>query len=79
MTDPRQEWQNQLAPQTDCIAIDRLGEELTAAEGEHVQTCPRCQAELALFRSFESEAVSAEEGEAARAIAASSGSRPSTS
>jgi hypothetical protein len=41
-----------LQPTPDCISLDRLGPELTAAERIHVDTCARCQAEVALWQAF---------------------------
>lgn len=53
-----------------CIAFDRLGEELTAAEREHLAGCIRCEAELALARSFESSATEDAEADAVGSIVA---------
>lgn len=61
MSDPRQQWQKELAPTPDCIAVERLGDELTGRERDHLATCPRCQAELALFAEFNSESASPDE------------------
>ena len=41
-----------LQPTPDCISLDRLGSELTATERIHVDTCARCQSELALWEAF---------------------------
>lgn len=62
-------WKEVLAPTPDCIAIERLGGELDAASLAHLETCARCQAELAMFREFESGDRSAEEAEATQWIA----------
>jgi hypothetical protein len=70
VSDPRQQWGSELAPTPDCIAIERLGEERTAPEREHLATCPRCQAELALFDEFRSDSASADEIRDGRWIAA---------
>lgn len=56
MNDARELWREELAPTPDCIAIERLGDELTVAEREHLSTCSRCQSEQALFQSFQDEA-----------------------
>jgi hypothetical protein len=52
------DWRDALAPTPECLAIERLAEELTAAEREHVEGCVRCQTELALFRDVTSEPIS---------------------
>lgn len=36
----------------DCLPIGRLGDALSEADAAHVSTCPRCESELALWRSF---------------------------
>lgn len=46
-------WQKALEPTPHCIPLERLGETLTDAEREHVASCARCQAELALFNGFQ--------------------------
>jgi len=61
VSDPRQEWHQALEPTPECISIERLGDERTAAEREHLATCPRCQAEVALFDGFRGDPVSAHE------------------
>ena len=53
-----------LQPTPECISLDRLGSELTAAERVHVDACARCQAELALWQAFNE--PSRDEGEAER-------------
>jgi hypothetical protein len=52
------EWRDALAPTPECLAIERLAEELTTAEREHAKVCVRCQAELALFRDVTDEPAS---------------------
>jgi len=52
VSDARTDWKNELRPTPDCIAIDRLGEQLTAKEREHLAECARCQAEMALWKEF---------------------------
>lgn len=61
MSDSRQQWQKELEPTADCIAITRLGDELTDVERNHLATCPRCQAELALFDAFNSDSATPDE------------------
>lgn len=63
------DWKEALEPSPECIDIARLGEELSAAERAHLDTCVRCQTELALFREIQREDGSAEEADAARWIA----------
>ena len=46
-------WQKALEPTPQCIPPERLGESLSDAEREHVASCARCQAELALFHEFQ--------------------------
>lgn len=58
-----------------CIAIDRLGERLTAPEAEHLTGCARCQAELALWQEFDRSTAQADEGAAVAWIAAELGRR----
>lgn len=55
------DWKEALAPSPECIEIARLGEELTAAGRVHLDTCARCQAELAMFREIAREETSAGE------------------
>ena len=54
------DWREALAPTPDCVDLGRLGEELTAEERAHLDTCARCQSELALFREFQNDEPSAE-------------------
>jgi hypothetical protein len=63
------DWKEALAPTPECIDLARLGEQLNAAERAHVDTCPRCQAELALFGEIAREASTPEEDRAAQWIA----------
>lgn len=64
------DWKEALEPSVECIDLARLGEELDATERAHLDTCVRCQTELALFREIGREETSAEEADAARWIAA---------
>jgi hypothetical protein len=41
-----------LKPTPECVPLERLGSELTAAERAHMNGCSRCQAELALWEAF---------------------------
>lgn len=54
------DWHEALAPTPECIDLARLGDALTPAEREHLDTCARCQSELALFREVTSEEASAD-------------------
>jgi hypothetical protein len=69
VTDARKDWQQALAPSADCIDVTRFGAELDAAALAHLESCARCQAELALYREVTRDDSSAEEEEAARWIA----------
>jgi hypothetical protein len=59
----------------DCIPIERLGEARTDAERSHLETCARCQAELALWQEFEQSTPSLDDGAAVQWIAAELGRR----
>ncbi|HEV7766496.1 MAG TPA: hypothetical protein VGQ76_15955 [Thermoanaerobaculia bacterium] len=63
------DWKEELAPVPGCIEIARFSEELNEAERAHLETCVRCQTELALFREIDREETSAEETEATEWIA----------
>jgi hypothetical protein len=52
VSDPRTNWKNELRATGDCIGIERLGEELTRQEREHLENCPRCQAEMKMWEEF---------------------------
>jgi hypothetical protein len=54
------DWKDALAPEPECIALDRLDGELDAAQRAHVASCVRCQTELALFREVMQEERSEE-------------------
>ena len=54
------DWQTVLEPTPECIDIARLDAELTPAERTHLESCARCQTELALFRDVMSEESSPE-------------------
>lgn len=55
------DWNEVLSPTPDCIDLARIGGALDATERIHLETCARCQAELALFREIDREATSPEE------------------
>ena len=59
-----------LQPTPDCISPERLGSELTASERIHVDTCARCQSELALWHAFNEPSRDAAESEAVSWIVA---------
>lgn len=68
MSDPRSDWKRELQRTSACIPIERLGEELTASEREHLSACARCQAEVALFTEFQDGETSAAEADDVNAI-----------
>jgi hypothetical protein len=70
------DWKDALAPSPECIDLARLGEELDAAERAHVETCTRCQSELALFRAVTSEESSAESQWIAEKLQRTAGETP---
>ena len=49
----RREWQQALHAGPSCLAIERLGEPLTAADQAHVAGCVRCRTELEMFAAYE--------------------------
>lgn len=59
----------------DCIPLERLGEARTDGERAHLESCARCQAELALWHEFEASTPSADDGAAVRWIAAETARR----
>jgi hypothetical protein len=67
---PRDQWKRVLRPTGDCIAIERLGGTLTAAEQDHIASCARCQSEMKLWKSFNDETTTLRESEDVRWIAA---------
>lgn len=62
-------WKDALAPLPECIPIQRFASPLADAESQHLATCPRCQAEMALWREFHDSIPRGEEGAAAAWIA----------
>jgi hypothetical protein len=48
----------------ECLPIDRFAESLTEAEQAHLRTCVRCEAEHALWQSFNDSVPAADEGAA---------------
>jgi hypothetical protein len=54
------DWRTILDTTPECVGVERLGDELTPAEREHVAGCVRCQTELALFRDVTSAEPSAD-------------------
>jgi len=59
-----------LSATADCLPIERLSEELTAAERAHVAACARCQTELDLWRELDHATPTPDEGAAVRWIVA---------
>jgi hypothetical protein len=69
VSDARHDWQQALAPTPECIDIVRFGEELDGPSLAHLESCTRCQAELALYRELQQEESTAEEAAAGQWIA----------
>lgn len=63
-------WKRELRETPDCVPIARIGEELTAAERDHVAHCARCEAEVALWEEFRDASPTPDEGAAVQWIAA---------
>lgn len=61
----------------ECLPVERFAETLSAPEQEHVDSCARCQSELALWREFEQSQPAADEGAAVQWIVAELGRRRS--
>jgi hypothetical protein len=59
-----------LGPTQDCLAPDRLAEQLTDRERAHVERCSRCQTELRLWHEFEQSEPLPAEGAAVQWIVA---------
>jgi hypothetical protein len=59
-----------LQPTSECLDISRFGSELTPSEQAHLETCPRCETEFALWREFEESTPSPDEGAAVQWIVA---------
>lgn len=57
----RRKVKRRLQVTADCIAVERFGETLAAAERDHLAVCTRCQAELALWQEMDSATTGAEE------------------
>ena len=53
-----------------CLPFERLGDEHTPTERGHVQTCARCQAEIALWQEFQESAPEPEDGAAVQWVVA---------
>jgi hypothetical protein len=65
----REHVRQQLRPTGDCIPVERFDGPLTDEDARHLAGCPRCQAELALWRSFAESTTEADEADAVRSIA----------
>jgi hypothetical protein len=48
----RRDWKRELRRTAACLPLERLGETLTRPEREHLESCARCQAEMALWQEF---------------------------
>lgn len=65
----RREWQQALQAGAACLALERLGEPLTADEQAHVSGCARCRTELEMFGAYDASEPIAGEGLAVEWIA----------
>lgn len=68
MSHEKKIWDAALQRTSECVAPERFTAGLTNSEIIHVAGCPRCQAEYALWRSFEEPPAAAEEGAAVQWI-----------
>ena len=59
-----------LGKRPDCVTIERLGDQLSAADRNHVEGCTRCQTEAALWREFDRAVPLAGEGAAVQWVVA---------
>ena len=57
----QREWRAELQPTPDCLATDRVGADLTAAEQDHLAGCLLCQAELRLWETFKESRAGSDE------------------
>lgn len=62
-------------PGPECIPIERLGDALSTTDRAHVDSCTRCQTELALWRELNGSAPSPDEGAAVQWVVAELGRR----
>ena len=69
------DWKDVLAPTPECIDIARL-DALTDADRKHLETCVRCQTELALFEEMMGEATSPASQWIAGRLGKTAGQRP---
>jgi hypothetical protein len=60
----------ELQPTPDCLAFERFGETMTDVERAHVRTCARCEAEQALWESFQQMTPAADDGAAVQWVVA---------
>jgi hypothetical protein len=68
-------WQDAVSASKECPTLEVLEQVMEESSSDpkaaaHVASCPRCQTEIAMLRSFESSAPSADEGAAVAWIAA---------
>ena len=68
--DARAEVKRAMQATPGCLPLDRLGEEHSAAERQHILACAHCQAELALWREFEASPPDARDDDAVQWIVA---------
>ena len=59
-----------VTPGPDCIPLERVDDTLTSPEREHVASCPRCQAERAVWETTNASNAEPNEGAATRWIVA---------
>jgi hypothetical protein len=57
-----------IGPTPECLPVERLGDARTDDERTHIDTCARCQAELALWQAFEQSTPSTDDGAAVQWI-----------
>lgn len=61
-------WKAELSRTAECIPIERLDEDLTPSERNHIAHCARCQAEMALWTQMQQKAKTPQEAEAVQAV-----------
>ncbi len=67
---PRKFWKQALAAGAECLTPDHFADGLSEAQVRHLETCPRCQAEKALWSGFIEDMPAGAEQGAVRWIAA---------
>lgn len=64
----REEFRRAMRATEECLTFERLGEEHSAGEREHLLACAHCQAELALWREFEASSADVQDAAAVQWI-----------